>query len=297
MFGQLGRYYRESGMMAKIILINAAIFLLINIPLVASNLFGAPRLDMPGSTTPIAVYWLSVPSFLKLFIIRPWTWFTYMFVHLDVFHILSNILVLYFVGRIFCDLLSDRRFLPTYIFGGLAGAFLYVLLYNIAPNLYGQNSILYGASASVMAVFLATATYFPDYEVYLFGVFRVKLKWLALVYVVLDFVALKGQDNIGGHIAHLGGALYGFIYARQLSKGNDWSEFFYKLTASIGSIFTPGRKVKVVHRAMTSNSSAGKPSKSEKQQIIDTILDKISRSGYESLSKEEKEILLKAGED
>ncbi len=284
-------------MLMRIIALNVLVFLVINLVLIFGNLSGA-ALPFFSSTASRLVYWISAPSAFSEFIVRPWTWFTYMFVHQDFWHILSNMLILYFVGRVFCDMLGDRRFLPTYIFGGLAGLAVYVIAYNIAPKFYDTHSILYGASASVMAIFLATATYFPDYEVYLFGIFRVKLKWLAVVYVVLDFLALKGQDNLGGHLAHLGGAAYGFFYARQLAKGSDWSEFMYRLTGSVSGLFAPGKKVKVVHRSTVPlKGQTSSPSKAEKQQIIDTILDKISRSGYESLTKAEKDTLLKAGEE
>lgn len=289
-------------MLVKVIVVNTAIFLLINIFLVAANFSTAGDFSLAAKIGHGIIDWLKAPSQPMLFITRPWTWFTYMFLQESLGHIFWNMFILYMFGRIFCDMLNDRRFLPTYIFGGLAGLLAFFLMYNLVPKFAGEHYIL-GASAAVMAVVVSTATYFPDYEVYLFGIFRVKLKWLAVFYVISDFVALRGGsgiasiDNIGGHIAHLGGAAYGFFYGRSLANGSDWSDFFYKITGSFLGLFTPGRKVKVVHRSSVSAEVNKKPSASERQQIIDTILDKISRSGYESLSKEEKEILLKAGEE
>lgn len=299
MFAQLKNHFLNAGMLVKIIAINAVVFVLINVVYLVFDLALVQGVYMEGSHTPKVVYWLSAPSNVALLLMRPWTWFTYMFLHEGIWHLFFNMLMLYFSGRIFCDLLNDRRFLPTYIFGGLAGLLFFVAGYNIFPKLYQFNSILYGASASVMAVFVATATYFPNYEVYLFGVFRVKMKWLAVLYVAVDFVALRGSENVGGHLAHLGGAVYGFCYATRLTRGSDWSSGFYRFTGFFTSLFAPKRNVRVVHRS-TSFQAANKPesqSKSEKQKVVDGILDKISRSGYESLSKEEKEKLLKAGED
>lgn len=299
MFRQLQRFFENSGMLARVIAINVAVFLLVNLVYIIVDNFeiGGFYLTVGSRPIPKLIYWLSAPSNLLFLAIRPWTWFTYMFLHEDIWHILFNMVMLYFSGRIFCDMLNDRRFLPVYIFGGLCGLAFFVIGYNVFPRLYTEHGgILYGASASVMAVFVATATYLPEYEVYLFGVFRMKLKWLAIIYVALDFVAVRGFDNVGGHLSHLGGAVFGFIYARRLASGSDWSEGFNRLSDWFSTLFKPSRKVKVVHRS----GDFGKPqqpSKSDRQKEIDAILDKISRTGYDSLTKDEKETLLKASEE
>ncbi len=298
MFDAIKRFFRESGMLAKIMAINVIVFLLIVTSEILSNLLHVPGLNVSGTKMPLLLYWLSAPSAPLDLLLRPWTWITHMFVHQKLGHIFGNLLMLYMIGRIFCDMLNDRRFLATYIFGGLAGLVFYAIGYNIFPGLYQNSALAWGASAAVMAVVVATATKLPNYEIYLFGIIRIQLKWIGIIYVIVDYVALTGSDNLGGHLAHLGGALYGFLYATQLTKGNDWAEVMNKIVASVSSIFAPRKNVHVVHRSNGPvNKGPVKPSKSEKQQIVDSILDKISRSGYDSLSKEEKEMLLKAGED
>ncbi len=301
MFNQLLYQYKNAGILAKVIAINAVIFLLLNACWVILSMAEVANIT-EGPSTFIGTYWLSAPASPLQLLTKPWTVITYMFTHQDIWHMVFNMLMLYFSGRIFCDLLNDRRFLPLYITGGLAGLLVFVVGYNFFPRLYpiSELAFIHGASASVMAIFVGTATYFPKYEVYLFGVFRVKLAWLAVFYVAIDFVSLRGFSNVGGHLAHLGGAAYGFIYAIQLQKGTDLSEFYYRFVDFVTGLFQPKSKIKVVHRDNyygKSSSSGSTASKSERQMAVDEILDKINKSGYESLSKAEKEILLKASKD
>ena len=286
-------------MLVKVIALNALVFLLINLFWVIMSLAG---LDDGHSGSFVITRWLSAPAAPLQLLLKPWSVITYMFTHQDIWHLVFNMLMLYFSGRIFCDMLNDRRFLPLYLAGGLAGLAFFVIGYNIFPKLYPISELAYihGASASVMAIFIATATYFPTYEVYLFGLIRIKLVWLAVIYVAVDFVALRGVSNIGGHLSHLGGAAFGFLFASQLKKGNDLGDFFTRLLDSIGSLFKSKPKIKVVHRDRDFGPGIGAKSaasKSDQQKIIDEILDKINRTGYESLSKAEKEILLKASKD
>ncbi len=285
-------------MLVKVIAINVLVFLLINICWVILSMAGRDDLAMRAGSF-VGTWWLSAPASPTQLILKPWSIITYMFTQQDIWHLVFNMLMLYFSGRIFCDMLNDRRFLPLYIIGGLAGLVFFVIGYNIFPKLYPVSELAYihGASASVMAVFIATAVYFPAYEVYLFGIIRMKLVWLAVIYVAIDFVALRGMSNIGGHLSHLGGAAYGYFFAIQLKNGKDHSEFLGKLFDSIGSIFEPKPKIKVVHRDQNAKGRNTAPSKSDQQKVVDEILDKINRSGYESLTKAEKEILLKASKD
>ncbi|MGZ3874558.1 MAG: rhomboid family intramembrane serine protease, partial [Mucilaginibacter sp.] len=167
------------------------------------------------------------------------------------------------------------------IMGGLAGAFLFILCYNTVPFLSGDSAPLVGASAGVMAIIIATATLLPDYTISLIFIGPVKLKWIALFFIVIDFFGIVGP-NAGGELAHLGGALMGFVYIRQLQRGNDW-------IAGITRIFKPKSKLKVV-----SKNSSGRSSERPRQEEIDLILDKISQSGYDSLTRQEKEILFRA---
>jgi len=259
--------------------INVLVFLLINIPDVFLKLMGN---QMVGY---LANEYMALPAYLPKLATRFWTPITYMFMHDGIFHILFNMLWLYWMGQIFEEYLGTKRIVSLYIMGGLAGAAFFILCYNVFPLFTGSlaTAAVVGASASVMAVIIATATLLPDYTIYMMFIGPVKLKWLALFYVVIDFLGVAGP-NAGGEIAHLGGALMGFIYIKQLNRGND-------ITRSVDKIFTQRPKVKVVSNNKTyQQQSPSVP----RQEEIDHILDKISQSGYDSLNKHEKEVLFRA---
>lgn len=230
--------------------------------------------------------YLSVPSFLPKLLNRFWTPFTYMFMHAGIFHILFNMLWLYWMGQIFEEYLGNKRTIGLYILGGLSGAFFFVAAYNVFPlfSTAVTDTTTVGASASVMAIIVATATLLPDYSLNFILIGPVKLKWIAIFYVVIDFLSIAGP-NAGGEFSHLGGALFGFIYIKQLQRGNDW-------IGAITGIFKSKSKMKTVSKNTDRNQS-GKP----RQDDIDRILDKISQTGYDSLSKQEKEILFRASKD
>ncbi|HEX8376267.1 MAG TPA: rhomboid family intramembrane serine protease [Pedobacter sp.] len=225
---------------------------------------------------------LSVPGDLYAAVYKPWTLFTYMFTHTGLFHFFFNMLVLYWFGRIFEDYLNARQFTFTYVAGGLVGALLFLLFYNTFPlfETAKYNSILLGASGSVMAIVVAIATLLPDYSVRLLLFGEVRLKYLAMIYVLIDVISLSGS-NPGGSLAHLGGALLGFIFIKQLQAGNDWSKILQKR-----------KRLRVVQRK--TNATVNVSSRVPEQELIDQILDKISKSGYNSLSPQEKEQLFKA---
>lgn len=261
--------------------INVFVFLLVNVAGVIDRLvFQSNFIDYYSGEL------LLLPSFLPRLASHFWTPLTYMFMHAGVFHILFNMLWLYWIGQIFEEYLGNKRTIGLYLLGGLTGAIFFVAAYNIfpffAPVLAGSTVV--GASASVMAIIVATATLLPDYSISLILLGPVKLKWIALFYVILDFLSIAGP-NAGGEFAHLGGALFGFIYIKQLQRGNDW-------IGAIAGIFKKRSKMKVVSRNSDRNAS-GKP----RQDEIDRILDKITESGYESLSKQERETLSRASKD
>jgi uncharacterized membrane protein len=189
------------------------------------------------------------------------------------------------MGQIFEEYLGNKRTIGLYIMGGLSGALFYLLAYNFIPAFTrihaAESALIVGASASVMAIVVATATLLPNYTISLILFGPVKLKWLVFVILVIDFLGVVGP-NAGGEIAHLGGALLGFIYIKQLQKGHDW-------IGGINNIFTSRSKLKVVTKNSNKNAI-----ERPRQEDIDRILDKISQTGYESLSKQEKEILFRA---
>ena len=264
--------------------INIVVFLVINIPAVIE--------EISFRTKSIYIYtekYLSLPSYLPKLLRHFWTPITYMFMHDGPFHILFNMLWLYWIGQIFEEYLGNKRTIGVYLLGGLTGGFMFVLFYNIFPFFTQQPGLVeasatVGASAAVMAIIVATATLVPDYTIFLMFIGPVKLKWIALFIVILDFLGITGF-NAGGEISHLGGALFGFVYIKQLQRGNDWVGFFTKL-------FKKRSKLKVASK--NNSKSAGN---TPRQEDIDRILDKISQSGYDSLTKQEKEILFRASKD
>ncbi|SFU56033.1 Membrane associated serine protease, rhomboid family [Pustulibacterium marinum] len=277
----------------KMIVINVAIFLLFSL---VFGLFQIPQAYI--------LDWFGMPDSLNGFLTRPWTIITYAFFHGGFRHILFNMITLYFSGNIFMNLFSGKRFYTVYLLGAIAGGVLYFLSYNIFPAF--TNSIipqyLIGASAAVMAILIFVCAYIPNQEVRVF-MFNVKLWHVGIFFVLMDLLQIS-ESNPGGHIAHLGGALLGFVYARQLGQGNDIGAWFSSLMDGIANLFSGKKsektKFKKVYRNKKSTDSSAKVFNNDKnihQKKIDAILDKISKSGYESLSKDEKDYLFKAGKN
>lgn len=262
----------------QLIIINAAAFVLINIFVAISNISGSDEYAV--------LQWVLLPSALNIFLYKAWTLFTYMFLHLSLWHIFSNMLWLYWMGGIFNEYLGSKRLLSVYILGGLTGGLFYVLLSNLIPVL-NPGAYLLGASASVMAIVVAIAILLPEYSIHLILIGPVKLKYLALISFVLTTLIDLSQ-NTGGKIAHIGGALFGIVYMVRYKKGKDMSIVFYKVIDFIS--FRRG-KMKLVHKKEEQTTT-----KASLQKRVDEILDKIAKSGYGSLTKEEKEILFKASD-
>lgn len=256
------------------IAINIIVFLVMAVALLVDKLGGLAVGGSLGAQ-------LGLPSQAYAFLFKPWTLFTNMFVHFEVFHLLFNMLWLYWMGNIFLDFLNNRQFIFTYLAGGLLGGLCFLLIYNLVPSLSGDYATLIGASGCIYAIVAGTATLVPDYTIRMLFFGNVRLKYLAIVFVVLSMIGLGG-GNLGGNIAHLAGALFGFVYIKQLQKGNDWSKVFKKKRTKMKIVVNEKAPVKK-ERLEFSN-----------QEYIDSILDKISKSGYASLSKEEKEALFKA---
>ena len=248
----------------------------------------------------ILVRWFQLPKDFFDFLMQPWSIVTYSFFHGGLGHIFWNMLVLYYVGRIFLNLFNGRRFLNVYFLGVILGGLFFMVSYNVFPAFFEVNAALIGASAGVRAVLIFICAYIPNQEVRLIF-FNINLWYLGAFIVVLDLVQLSMGVNPGGNFAHLGGALLGYIYARQLLNGKDIGEGFPKMVDSIANLFKKTEKkapMKTVYRKKKSTTTTTTNYKKEsRQRKIDTILDKISKSGYESLSKEEKDFLFKAGKE
>jgi membrane associated rhomboid family serine protease len=289
-----GRFFRTKAVLPRLILANAVIWLAIGIMRVFSFLLEVPD----HSLTNFIVDYLALPAKPESLLARPWTLFTYMFLHIDFLHLLFNMLWLFWFGKIFLEFLKSRQLLLIYLFGGLSGGMLYVLFYNIFPVFEKslELSVALGASASVMAVVTAVSLYVPGYSVNLFLLGRIRIFYIALFLFVVDFFMIR-SDNAGGHIAHIGGALFGLSYILIGRKGMNFKGFldFNRLKR-----FFSRKKLRVEYtspypeggRPLTDDEYNEK--RAEKQKMIDEILDKISKSGYESLSIEEKDFLFKS---
>lgn len=287
----------------KLIAVNVAVFVLFFLFRTVAFLFQFPD--------DLLLEWFVFPKELGEFLMKPWSIITYAFLHSGIWHILSNMLILYFSGIYFLNYFSEKKLLNFYFLGAIFGALLYMLSYNLFPAFSGLGrSYLLGASAAVMSVLVGIATHIPNMRMRLILIGSVKLWWIAAFLVVLDMIQIP-ISNPGGHIAHLGGAAFGYVYAVQLGKGNDFAAGFEKLIDWFGSFSgssssastSAGRRsnLKTVHRKRkpsgSSFHSAPRRNKKEEQERVDAILDKISKSGYDSLTKQEKDYLFNAGKD
>ena len=305
--------WATGGMVIRLILVNVGVFLL----LATLGLLETLGIPVPN---PGGAFGLATSSDLHVLMRRPWSIVTHMFVHLGVWHLVMNLLILWWMGGMFRSYFGDRRTLSTYMMGGLSGWLAYVVLLNLVPG-FGGGGFALGASAAVMALMVATAVYLPDLTIRLFLLGPVKLKWVALAYVLLDYAALSRGANVGGHIGHLGGAAYGLLYMRGMKTGKDLGAPIERLLDALATLFSKGasgttraRKARgkkrgkglhTVHRSVdkqgrTQRAQTDEEFNAEKkarQERIDRILDKISKVGYDQLTKEEKDFLFRHGGD
>jgi len=241
--------------------------------------------------------WLELPSNFFDFIVKPWTIITYAFAHYDLWHVLINMLWLYIIGRMFINLFNAKLGLNVYFLGAIVGGLLFLFGYNVFPNLFSTGNSLVGASAAVRALLIFLCAYMPNKEMRFFT-FNLKLWYLGAAIIGLDVIGLFGL-NAGGNLAHLGGAFLGYFYAKQLLKGNDIGKGFERIMDSFISLFKRSKTspLKTVYKkkSKVAGYTKGEFKEFNHQKKIDLILDKISKSGYESLTAEEKEFLFKAG--
>jgi membrane associated rhomboid family serine protease len=277
--------FRHGSNLTRLIYINIAVFIVITIFAAVGFLLDNPVIPEK------ALSYLSVPSSLRLLLVRPWTLITYMFVHKGIWHILFNMLWLYWFGKIFLEYLDQRKLVAVYLLGGISGAIVYIISFNIFPAFSSvvSESVAIGASASVMAVVIAIAAYVPDYTVNMFPFGRVKIKYMALAIFVLTSI-MDFSVNSGGKLAHIGGAFFGYFYTISLRQGHDITRGLNRILDFFATIFKPRRKLKVTHKKVANEYEYNKV-KAARQERINNILEKISKGGYDSLTKEEKEIL------
>ena len=279
--------FRNGTYLTKLIYINILIWVVVRLTFVGYKLSGAD-----GS---VILSWLALPASFQLLLTRPWTVFTYMFLHFEFLHILFNVLWLYWFGRIFLEYHNERKLLSLYLFGGLSGGLAYMLSYNLIP-VFGDSiftSQLLGASAAVIAIVIAISVYVPNHVIHLVFLGPVKIVWIAVVSVILYIIDLSG-DNAGGNFAHLGGVIWGWFYMSQLMAGRDITGWFDRGLRTFLSWFTPHQKLRVKYDSVNPDHIYNR-TKVSQQEEINRILDKIGQSGYESLTYEERETLFKIG--
>lgn len=276
--------FKHAGIVEKLIYANLAVFLLVHIANVFNFFF--------KSKNNFLVEWFALPASFDEFITKPWTIITFGFLHTSFLHILLNLIALFYIGHLFKQYFTSKQLLNFYLLGTLFGGIIFIASYNFFPVFSNEIniSVLLGASAGISAIFIGIATYMPNYELKFPLVGFVKLWVLACIWIAIDVIQIPA-GNAGGHLAHIGGAILGFFYVRSASNKE------LGIFKSIKQLFTKKeRKLKTVYKSGNKTSSKS-VNKTKNQQEIDAILDKISKSGYDTLSKEEKEFLFKQGKN
>lgn len=234
-----------------------------------------------------------LPSDPNAFIFKPWTLVSYAFLHAGLWHVIGNMIGLYLFGRIITEFLGHSKLISLYFLGAISGGLIFLIIYNVHPDFVLQKATLVGASGAVYAIAVGAAILVPDYRINLMFIGPVKIAIIVAVYIFFSVIGLKG-NNAGGNYAHIGGAFLGYLYIKQLQKGNDLGRYVFAVWDFFSNLFKKKSKLKVSHKGASSVKAKGKDKSSQAE--IDAILDKISQSGYESLSKEEKRILFSASQ-
>lgn len=297
----LKRQFLAGGMYIKLIYINVGVFLIMSIIALIGALMKSPELAMQLELN------LGAATDLNILLLKPWTIVTYMFVHGDFWHILMNMLLLFFFGRQIEAYLGSKKVLSIYVVGALVGLAVQIAAINIFPLFSDAPfGVIVGASGGVFALMVALATYAPRLEVNLFGVFPMKLMWLVGGYFLLELLNVGQVSNVA-HFTHVGGGIYGFLMVSQYKKGKDIAKWFDNLMAFFAGLFNPSKrkpKMKVKHSKFRNQKAGAKPKppkddiefnarKVEQQKKLDAILDKIKVRGYDGLTKSEKDFLAK----
>ena len=291
--------FKTASLLGRLIYINIAVFIVL-------RLIGITGFLFDFDARPIINY-IQVPSDVDLMLKQPWTLVSYMFAHYDVLHILFNMLCLWWFGKLFLEFFNQRQMTGLYLIGGLGGALIYLLAYNLLPAFTYQRGMLLGASASIMAIMLAVAVKAPNYKVGLLFFGEVSLKWIAIILIFLDFLSIDTQ-NAGGHISHIGGALTGCAYALAFRKGIDITNWLNKIIDSIVVLFErlfkkPRTKINQKKYHFKHSDTGTKTKRqdtgisAEDEKDLDEILKKIKQSGYSALSNEEKRRLFQISRD
>ena len=278
--------YNRGSVVNKLIYFNIIVFIILSVLNLFSYMFQI------NINPHVKKFYL--PSDLNVFATQPWSLISYMFLHNGLIHLFFNLIWLHFGGKLFLQYLNPKQLLTTYFFGGVCGGLLFIILYNYIPafKLLSANALAVGSSASVYAIMIAIATYVPNYSIQIPFIGFLKLKYIAIFMITMDIISIP-KENAGGHIAHLGGAIFGYIFIMQIRKGKDFSVIFSNFLQKLTNTFKPKSKLKKVHKRPKSDYEFNS-AKVNTQKEVDKILEKIANSGYESLTKKEKSTLFSA---
>ncbi len=292
LFDEIKESFHEGSALIRLIYINLGVFLLVGLVRVFFFLAG-----YGDSFQEWIMAWCALPADFGMLASRPWTLITYMFLHFDFLHILFNMLWLFWMGQIFLGYFDQGKLITIYLLGGITGGLFYVAGYNSFPvfSEIVADSRLLGASASVIAIVTALAIHAPNHTLHLMFIGPVKMKYIALFSVVMYVIGIS-STNAGGNLAHLGGAFYGIIYILMLRKGIDPGKGISRLLSRTNTLFAPKPKVKISYRKPVDDIEYNRL-KNQDRTRMNEILEKISKSGYDSLSREEKEILFRMGKE
>ncbi len=279
--------FKKGSALTRLIYINIGVFLVIRI----INVFFF-LLNQDFSL----ISWLALPADISQLVYKPWTLITYMFLHFDFLHILFNILWLYWLGKLFLFYFNEKQLIGVYLLGGIVGGIFFLAAYNLFPAFANQVpfSQLLGASASVIAIVIAVAMWAPNHTINLLFVGPIKMKYIALVAVAMYVIGIA-SSNAGGNLAHIGGAAFGLLFVLQYRKNNDLTKGVSSLLDKGAKLFKPKQKIKITYKGKASDDIEYNRQQNLKQEEVNRVLEKISKSGYDSLTKEEKELLFKMG--
>ncbi|HKJ43423.1 MAG TPA: rhomboid family intramembrane serine protease [Sunxiuqinia sp.] len=280
--------FKKGSVLTRLIYVNIGVFVVLRVLYV---LFYLVNQDFS------LLNWLALPADIHQLAYKPWTLITYMFLHFGFLHILFNILWLYWLGKIFLFYFNERQLLGVYLLGGISGGIFYLAAYNLLPVFANSVPVtqLLGASAAVIAIVIAVAVWAPNHAINLMFIGPVKMKYIALVSLLMYVIGIAGS-NAGGNLAHIGGAFLGMIFVLQYRKNKDLTKWVNQLIDELVKVFKPRQRIKVSYKGNApADDIEYNRQRNHKQEEINRVLEKISNSGYDSLTKEEKELLFKMG--
>ncbi len=287
---QLKQQFKNRNMVLNIILVNVFFYLLGELFNLFGLFFGFQKELMVDL---FSKKWLYIPSVFNEFLYKTYTLITYQFLHVGFFHLFSNMIIVYYFGNLFISLTHKKKLLPLYLLGGIFSGLIFLLAFNFIPSLEVQNVHLVGASGSAMAILGAVATLVPEKEVYLFGSFKVKFKWIAFSFLFFNLLTITVPNNAGNY-AHIGGLLFGYVFIYLYKEGYDLAKPTNDILNYLFSFFIKDNKPKATYineKFKNKKQFISKKPSVETQKKINAILDKISQSGYDKLTKAEKDFL------